>query len=317
MIQKLILILSGLILLFGGCFESVISDEDPPNTNNQQEPDYDYYSLDMSDKYLPEGFPVGIVPQNEISGIEWSTGCNGGIWSINDNDNGPLLFLLDTGTAEIRYTFQFEKISNTDWEALSLADGVDGKSYLYIGDIGNNDLKRIKLRIYRIVEPDCPNESMEIIKTTAEYELLEFIYPDGPHDAEAMFVDEETLDIYIITKERSRSGVYRLPYPWQVEGTDTLNYLGSLPFPYTVAADYCAEEKILLVKTYDQIFIWQNTMDKRISDLIFDIPRNAPYDPIELQGESICIGIAGYFTLSEKVFGIDPVLYRYKQKETD
>jgi len=310
--HKLNVVLYGLIFLIAGCFESPSTKEEPVETPDPREPVYDYYSLKISDQYHPMGIPVGTVAQNEISGLAWSRNCEDRIWAINDND--PFLFLLDSGTAEIVCVYHMENVSNTDWEAISIGKGIDELNTLYIADIGNNNLTRIKLGIYRISEPECQCDSVKTHRIKPDFDLLEFVYPDGSHDAEAIFVDDETLDIYIISKEKSRSGVYLFPYPQNCDDPDTLIYLGSLPFPFTVDVDYSIEEGILLLKTYDQIFLWEYATDKKIFDLIFDTPVNAPYNPIELQGESICISPDGYFTLSEKVFDIEPILYRYNRK---
>jgi len=314
MIYKLLLILSGILILFCGCFESSLVEEDVEKVIDSREPDYDPYSLITTDMYDPVAISIGTVAQNEISGISLSKDCDQVIWAINDNDNGPYLYQLDTETAEIKLVYHLQNMRNVDWEAISLGKGIYGYSNLYIGDIGNNNLKRTKIWVYRFEEPNCFSEAGDKISLTPEFDQLEFVYPDGPHDAEAMYVDDVTLDIYIITKTKSRSGVYLFPYPQSLDQTDTLTYLGSLPFQLTVSADYSPEVKILLVKTYDQIYLWENNEDKKLTELIFDIPMKAPYNPIELQGESICIGSSGYYTLSEKVFGIEPVLYRYNRK---
>ncbi len=315
MIYKLILILPGLLILFGGCFESTSIEEVPEDVIHSREPDYDPFSLVTSDLYDPVAEPVGNVPQNEISGICLSTNCDHVIWAINDNDHGPYLYQLDEITAEIKRVYHFQNMMNVDWEAISLGPGINGQSTLYIGDIGNNDLKRIKQWVYRFEEPECLAVEEGNIKVTPDFDQLDFVYPDGPHNAEAMFVDQVTSDIYVIIKDKFRSGVYLFSYPQSLDQTDTLTYLGSLPIQFAVSADYSLEVNILLVKTYDQIFLWDNQMDKKLADLIFDIPQKAPYNPIELQGESICIGPSGYYTLSEKVFGIEPVLYRYNRNK--
>jgi hypothetical protein len=65
-----------------------------------------------------------------------------------------------------------------------------------------------------------------------EFDLLQYVYPEGFHDAEAMFVDDSPQNIYIISKKWYRSLVYLFPFPQSIQNTDTLIYLGSLPFPF-------------------------------------------------------------------------------------
>jgi hypothetical protein len=303
-----------MMFLYSGRVESPITEIDPGLVTTSREPDYDPYDLMMSDHFDSSAIAIGVVTQNEISGIEFSSACDRKLWAINDSGNGPFLYLLDGKTAEIQCTYHLPNLINIDWEDISLSRQNDGSSYLLIGDLGNNFLNRTKQQIYRFKEPDCQCENEGKINIRTDYEKFDFVYPDGPHNAEAFFVDDETQDIYIITKENKRSGVYLFPSPQQSGQTHTLTYLGSLPFPLAVAADYCLETKTLFIKTYEKIFMWENYENKKISDLIFDPPMNAPYHPVELQGESLCIGPSGYYTLSEKVLGIEPILYFYNKK---
>lgn len=283
--------------------------------SSPRNPDYDPYSLLMTDQFDSTGIPRGLVTEDEISGIEVSHCNEKRIWAINDSGNGPYLYLMDTETAGILITYHLSNLMNIDWEEISLGKGMFGESTLYIGDIGNNFLNRTQLQIYVLGEPEYQSDTRKNIQMKPEHIELDFVYPDGPHNAEAFFVEDLTGDIYIITKENKRSGVYLLPYPQDPDTIHTLTYLGSLPFALAVAADYHTESKQLMIKTYDSIYLWENTENKKLSDLIFDTPMYAPYHPVEMQGESLSIGNSGYYTLSEKVNGFEPVLYFYGKKE--
>ncbi|MBR9999759.1 MAG: hypothetical protein KFF73_12360 [Cyclobacteriaceae bacterium] len=314
MILKLYSLLMGTMLLSGGCYQSPFSGLEEEIKPGTHEPVYDYYSLKTTDAYDSTGMPLGKVSQHEISGISLSRPCPNRIWAIDDSGNGPYLYLFDAETAQTRCVYYLGNLQNIDWEEMSSIQGPGEEPGLLIGDIGNNSRNRKVLTLYRLKEPACDCDSDKEIEISAAFEKIDFVYPAGTHDAEAMFVDDETGDIYIIAKDQPRSGVYRLSYPQDTEKTDTLTYLGSLPFPLVVSADYMPDENKLIVKTYDQIFLWENVENKNVSELIFDIPLNAPYNPPELQGESIAIAGEGYYTLSEKVFLWEPVLYFYKKK---
>jgi hypothetical protein len=315
MTNKMIWMLFGIVFLSAGFSDLNWIRMDTLITTDPRNPEYDLSTLIMSDRYDTTGLARGLVKENEISGIELCDVCDTKLWAINDSGNGPYLFLLDTETAETLCTYHLPNLTNVDWEEISLGKGIYGNSTLYIGDIGNNFLNRSKLQIYVIPEPVCRSDTNKNITLKPDHIELNYIYPDGHHNAEAFFVDDDTQDIYIITKENINSGVYLFPFPQDPGKTQTLTYLGSLPFPMVVAADYYTDNRLLMIKTYDRIFLWENNENKKLSELIFDVPQYAPYYPVEMQGESLSIGSSGYYTLSEKVLGVDPVLYFYSKKE--
>jgi hypothetical protein len=83
-----------------------------------------------------------------------------------------------------------------DTEALSLGPcpGKDSISCLYLGDIGDNDVKRKSIEIAVV------DEVRSFSPTVKARSRLKLLYPDGPHDAESMAVHPNG-DIYILTKE--------------------------------------------------------------------------------------------------------------------
>jgi hypothetical protein len=314
MILKMLAFLISSILLSGGCYINLHQEDVETIQIDNNRPLYDINKLIPTDEYDSTGMAMGKVDQDEISGIGISRSCDNRLWGINDSGNGPYLYQFDRETAETRCIFFLENMENIDWEDLSTPLLSNGKPGLLIADIGNNLQNRKILTLYRFSEPACDCEQGGEISISPEYEQIDFIYPEGTNDAEALFTDEKTGDIYILSKNTSSSEVYLLPYPQDTEVVDTLIHLGSLPFPLVVAADYSSDKDILMVKTYDRIFIWENPDGRPVSKLIFDEPMIAPYNPIELQGESICISPEGYYTLSERILLWDPVLYFYRRR---
>ena len=318
MLFKFYTLLISSMLISGGCYTNMYQDQPPADPEKaipvNREPQYNHYSLSTTDLYDSTGTAIGEVDQNEISGIVISRTCESGLWWINDSGNGPYLYLFDTHTAETRCRYKLENMENIDWEEMGSFTHPDGGKGLFIADIGNNFLNREVLSIYLFEEPACECGENGNLAIAPDYKRIDFVFPEETNDSEAIFFDDITGDIYLISKNKDRSGVYLLPYPQDTEQTDTLNYLGSLPFPLVVAADHSAEAGKLMVKTYDQIFMWDNPDEKPLSDLIFEEPMNAPYKPTEMQGESISLTSDGYYTLSERVLLWDPVLYFYRRR---
>jgi hypothetical protein len=124
-----------------------------------------------------------------------------------------------------------------DWEDLAAGPGPEtGRSYLYIGDIGDNDEERAQITVYRIPEPALKPEDASSTKrnprTATEVEAFRLRYPDGKHDAEALMIHPLTGDLYIVTKTLlDNPGVYRAAAPLNASAVTTLERLGNLSVP--------------------------------------------------------------------------------------
>ena len=71
-------------------------------------------------------------------------------------------------------------------EDIALGEGpTPGATYVYVADIGNNSLLRTDLKIYRFIEPTVGATT----GTISGVEMFQLRYPDGAHDAEALFVE--------------------------------------------------------------------------------------------------------------------------------
>ena len=86
---------------------------------------------------------------------------------------------------------------------------------MFIGDIGDNDLRKEELAIYRVAEPVVNESSRPSSKAapleTAPAESLSFVYPDSPHNAETLLVHPTNGDIYVLTKSKKEPvSVFRL-----------------------------------------------------------------------------------------------------------
>lgn len=139
----------------------------------------------------------------ESSGLALSRRTPGVLWTHNDSGHEPFLFAIDsTGRTLGKVLVTGARL--IDWE--DMASGpCDAGDCLFIGDIGDNQARRDFISIYLVPEP-LPTDT-----ATAPAQVLNLRYPDGPRDAEAMFV-LPTGDLYLITKGRRDSiALYRLP----------------------------------------------------------------------------------------------------------
>ena len=145
----------------------------------------------------------------------------GVLWTHNDAGNAPDLFAVDaSGSLVQRVRVRGARL--VDWEDVEAAACGD-EACLYIGDIGDNDGDRDHITVYRLVDPGRSD------RPAPTAEALHARYPDGPRDAEALFVDR-TGTLYIVSKGR-REPITLYRWPAGAPGqTVTLERVGEL-FP--------------------------------------------------------------------------------------
>src|SRR4051812_23820203 len=170
-----------------------------------------------------EKIPVqsAVVPGviDEASGIADSYSNPGFLWVELDSGNPPVLHLLKHDGTHGDSVY-IKGAINRDWEDIALSGGpLDGIKYLYVAEIGDNALAYSSYSIYRFAEPSSSTD------TVSNFDKIDFKYPDGRHDAEAMVVDAVTKDIYIITKRDQFSKVFKLPYPQKISSTNTASFV--------------------------------------------------------------------------------------------
>ena len=281
--------------------------------------EYDMNDLPVSDLF--EGFQAMGHLNNpaidEASGIAVSRQNSNYIWTHNDSGDMNRIFLLRKDGTWIG-TFRLFEAGNRDWEDMAIGPGPSEGNYLYIAEIGDNHAQYPIKYIYRLPEPDInlADSTLQWVDVT-DVNRIPFVYPDGiMMDAETLLVDPWTKDIYIITKREFPVTVYKLPYPQSTVDTTVAVRYGTLPFTTATAGDISADGKGILVKTYDKVFLWTRTEGETIGDAFMRQPLRVAYTP-EMQGEAIAFPQdgSGYYTLSESLGGVTPVVYFYKRKE--
>ncbi|WP_345053109.1 hypothetical protein [Hymenobacter glaciei] len=134
---------------------------------------------------------------------------SGALWTLNDGNNPPAIFRLDTASGRVVQRVRIVNFPNTDWEELA-ADS----RYFYIGDFGNNAGRRRDLRVLRLPRPG-PTD------TTAMAEEIAFRYPEQTDfepgvyrhnfDCEAFFVAHDSLHLFSKRWADAQTRHYTLP----------------------------------------------------------------------------------------------------------
>ena len=183
---------------------------------------------------------------SEASGLTLSRKVPDLLWSHNDS-GAPVVFRIDR--SGVRDQVRIPKATVIDWEDISAARCPDGDC-LYIADIGDNRRTRRNVTIYRVPEPD------PTVMETAAADAFIAVYPDGPHDAEALFVVDAGL--FIITKDAD-GGLYRLPQPLTSNTPMTLQRTGTLGLRHVTDADASPDGRFVAVRTNDEVVFYRTT----------------------------------------------------------
>lgn len=159
----------------------------------------------------------------ESSGLARSRYTRGALWTHNDSGGGPYLYKVGKGGATLA-RFRVANAPAYDWEALAGAER-RGRSYLFVGDIGDNASKRSTILVHRVREPGAGATGGTLTPTT-----YEFRYPDGSHDAETLMVKPRSMRIYIVSKAHQGPGaIYVAPRNPSTTHLNTLRKVASAP----------------------------------------------------------------------------------------
>ena len=272
---------------------------------------------DPENKYLIDRIDKGIVNNSEIdeaSGIAASQANPGVIWTHNDAGDIARVFAIDEQGQNIGQ-ITFSDIKARDWEDIAVVPShLDGVSYLYIGDIGDNEEHHEYVYIYRIPEPVIALEQVPVEIKFTETDTIILKYPDNPHNAETLFVDPVSRDIYIVTKHKEHALVFRATVPQPISEPVLMEYVTTLNISNVTSGDISSSGNELILKNYNNVYSWKYTIGDPLEQVLLNSPKPLPYVP-EYQGEGICWDQsgAGYYTISEKKKKESVHLYYYKR----
>ena len=258
---------------------------------------------------------------DEASGISSSKNNPDLVWI--HNDSGDLAKVYGVGLNGSYFgTIRLKGAIARDWEDMCIGPGPeDNTDYLYIADIGDNFSKFKKKRIHRFKEPIVnSNKDSPFNIKIKDFDTIVFTYPDGNRDAEALMLDPNTKDLYILSKRESSVSIYRLPYPQSttkvIEAEKLGNFTVSPNKSYRrsdqiTAADISRDGSKIIIKTYyDMIML--NNLNNSVASAFSSEQIKLDYTPIR-GGEAVCWrwDQSGYYTISEQTDGSPVHLYFY------
>lgn len=231
----------------------------------------------------------------EVSGTAASRTQPGVLWAHNDSRGGPRVFAIgpdgaDLGGYDIAGALAF------DWEDMAAGPGPDAEtSSLYLGDIGDNfSIRAGRVTVYRVPEPHPAALDGPIEGAVA----LEFEYPDGTYNSEAMFVVDGS--VYIVTKDQEEARVYRGDATGDGSGVEMLELVTVLRLGAEVSgADVSWDGTTIALRGYGSVWLWRLEPGATVAEALADDACEGP-SPNEVQGEAIAfLPDNAYSTISE------------------
>jgi hypothetical protein len=237
----------------------------------------------------------------EISGVAASRMNPGILYIHNDSGNPAQIYLTDSSGAD-KGTLSLTTVGNRDWEDIAVGPGpIAGKSYIYVGDIGDNASQYNSVFVYRFAEPDLTGKTSPVLLDISIVDIIELKYPDGPHNAETLMVDPLTRDIYIASKTSNISQVYVARYPQSITSVIVMDPVVQLFFDKATGGDISPDGSEILLRNNGLIWYWKLPTGTSISAGLLTQPQVAPYFNNEPQGEGIGFAAdgSGYYTDTE------------------
>ena len=227
---------------------------------------------------VPLRVPIAPGQVDEASGLADSRTLPGYLWTHEDAGSDNRLFLLNYEGTSIR-GYVLPGSINRDWEDIAVGGGPqDGVSYLYLGDIGNNDANpgTTSHFIYRVPELTTLDGSF----AASDIARITYRYPEGTPDAETLLLDPVTRDLFIVSKELDKSQLYRLPYPQSTAGVITAQLIGQVPTVLlATGGDISADGQEIVVRNYTNVFYWQRKPGETIGQtLMRQALKTLPYE---------------------------------------
>ncbi|UCD57033.1 MAG: hypothetical protein JSV16_14655 [Candidatus Hydrogenedentota bacterium] len=238
---------------------------------------------------------LGVLADNEInesSGLARSLLNPDAFWTHNDSGDIPRLFLINREGRTLA-TFVIEGAQAVDWEDIaSFRRGT--RSYLLIGDIGDNSSERSTCTLYVVPEPRISKNSQEHVDNLRPSITISFTYEDGPHDCESLAVDPINEMVYLVSKEDGGDcRVYELSLPKeQVTKPLIARTIATLKIFKATAMDISSDGFRAIVLTYLNAYEYVRGTDKTWAET-FARPGRVLTMPLRQQGESICYGTDG------------------------
>lgn len=267
---------------------------------------------------------------DEISGMACSLREPGVLWVHNDSGDKPRLFAIGPD-GETRGVLEITNATARDWEDMALVN-IDGKPWILIADVGDNDAVRNDVVIYLLPEPDPRDFANQPTLRVTAPSVMPFRYEDGPRDCEGVAIDPSNGQIFLISKRTEPPVLYSLPLMTESDN-DNGSYVAKRIHPLVgivaptpaekmipgrlgafrsqvTAFDISGDNHSAAVLTYGNIYLYDRAVGERWSDALTREPKRIPVKGLR-QTESLCFNENGA-TLLLSTEAKQPPVIRYR-----
>jgi len=176
-----------------------------------------------------DGVELANPDLDELSGLAVSHADATLLWGHNDTGGGPVLFRIGPAGEDLGST-TLRDVQASDWEDIAAFDDAGGPALL-IADTGDNFGLRSYSTLYAVRDPGRSGEPALLWR-------LDFRYPDGARDCEAVAVEPAAREILLVSKRDVPPRLYRLPLPQRTprapQVAEFLGLVAGLPEPPTL-----------------------------------------------------------------------------------
>lgn len=239
----------------------------------------------------------------------------GYIWEHGDENmdsDRRLLAIQPDGTQQMELQISTSS-DRDDWE--DICTGIyGGKNYIFIGAIGDNDLKyKDKYYIYYFEEPAITSGS-----TTITASEIVFGYPDNKaYNTETLMYDNVEQMFYVVTKvEGGVCSLYSLPFKTNYSGVQKLTKVCDLgngsTFNFCTGGDITPDGNWMAIKNKQYILLWERQGSESLSVTATRRPVQIAAYEEEAQGESLAWDdYTTFYTTSDQKK--DVPIYKYER----
>ncbi len=230
------------------------------------------------------------VPElRESSGIAFSTRTNDLLFSHNDSGDAARLFAFNLD-GKFVYQLEIENATAKDWEDMCSFE-YEGKNWLAVGDIGDNEFKRDSVAIYVLKEPK-EKAGDKRRKSEFEYEL-HVEYAGGPVNSEALAYDPINHSFVMLSKENLKCVIYEVAIPAEPKKENRVKAkpIAQQVIPMVTGADISRDGKKMVICTYGpSCLIERNPASENEpwKKLPSEFAKTLFQTPPRRQGEAIC-----------------------------
>jgi hypothetical protein len=244
---------------------------------------------------------IGDAELDEISGVVESTKNPDVLFVHNDSGDSPRFFAVSRA-GETLAELTLETVPKLiDAEDIAIGPGPGGASFIYLGDTGNNlaagglGLPRRKAVVYRVAEPHIPSSARHLELALSDVFPIVLTFPKGARDVEAFFIDPQSGELFVISKDPDGdSQVLSASAAQLAGGGGPLSWLGQLQFgkppllgsTMPTSASIAKDGLTILVRTYSSVFLFSRAPGESVMSALRRSPQRYPTAP-EALGEAI------------------------------